>query len=214
MVLLRCRTFLFCLPLAPGVCLLSLLGMLLGISGAVGSWMEVFLLKQHPNTVEDVIALFAQAISFSAYGLFSLIGVITGLAKIRTLAYIYPRLITIHYIIMIATFSFGMYYTFRPADAIAVERCIAGDKAAFIQDFCHKGFNLIKALPIGWYVLALVIQPYAYIIAVNLAEQLEIDDIAKLPKKFRLASDAASFHSKDVETGLASRPSFLGSWRS
>ncbi len=38
----------------------------------------------------------------------------------------------------------------------------------------------------------------AFLLADNLAEKLEIDDIARVPKDFILNSDAASFHSKDA----------------
>lgn len=48
MVLIRCRTFLGCLPLNSGVCVLALVALLLGGGGAVQSWMGVMLLGIAP----------------------------------------------------------------------------------------------------------------------------------------------------------------------
>ncbi|KAF8921051.1 hypothetical protein CPB85DRAFT_1486815 [Mucidula mucida] len=199
MVFIRCRTFLGCLPLASGVWLLSLVGVMMGISAAVGSWMEVKFLESHPNPLLDTIALFVQAIVFSLLGFFSIIGFVMGVSKNRPIAFIYPKILLVHYVAMLGAFAFTLFYTFRPVSALTVASCAAGSLDDVIDQFCTKGWSLIKLLPLIWYIVVLtLIQPYAFILADNLAEKLEIDDIARVPKDFILNSDAASFHSKDA----------------
>lgn len=46
MVFILARTFLACLPLRAGVWVLALVGLLLGVAGAVCGWMEVVLLGE------------------------------------------------------------------------------------------------------------------------------------------------------------------------
>ncbi|KAF9053947.1 hypothetical protein BDZ89DRAFT_1032329 [Hymenopellis radicata] len=199
MVFIRCRTFLGCLPLASGVWLLSLVGAMMGISAAVGSWMEVNFLETHPNPLLDTIALFVQAIVFSLLGFFSVIGFVMGVLKNRHIAFIYPKILAVHYVAMLGALAYTLFYTFRPVSALTVASCAAGSLDDVIDQFCTKGLSLIKLLPLIWYIVVLtLIQPYAFVLADNLAEKLEIDDIARVPKDFILNSDAASFYSKDA----------------
>ncbi|KAK0503486.1 hypothetical protein EDD18DRAFT_633922 [Armillaria luteobubalina] len=208
MAFIRCRTFLGCLPLASGVWLLSLVGLMLGASGAVGSWIEINLMASHPLPLQDEIAQFVQAIVFSLLGLFSILGFAEGISQNRNFAFIYCKLVAIHYAIIIGAFAFTLYSTFRHVDSLTVASCIQGDLDQFVIQFCNKGWSFVKGLPIIWYSVVLLVQAYAYILAVNFAEKLDIDDISRISKHFTLtSSDGLSFYSKDVEYGMPDIPS-------
>ncbi|PBK78390.1 hypothetical protein ARMSODRAFT_1077955 [Armillaria solidipes] len=216
MTFIRCRTFLGCLPLASGVWLLSLVGLMLGASGAVGSWVEINLMASHPLPLQDEIAQFVQAIVFSLLGLFSVLGFAEGISQNRNFAFIYCKLVAIHYTAIIGAFAFTLYSTFRHVDSLTIASCIQGDLDEFAIQFCSKGWSFVKGLPIIWYTVVLLIQAYAYILAVNFAEKLDIDDISRISRHFTvMSSDGLSFYSKDVEYGMSDMPSttFVGGGR-
>lgn len=185
MAILHVRNFLGCLPLRAGIWVLSLTGLMLGAAGAAGGWFEVQNIEKHPVVVQDEIALFAQAIVFSLYGLFSLIGLIGGLVKNRIICHIYARLLAILFGLTILSFGYTLYYTFRPTSDGEVLSCTRGDPDQFIVQFCDKGWSLVKGVPLVAFVTSLVIQCYTYIITGNFLEERELDEASRVSKSFR-----------------------------
>ncbi|KAJ7582938.1 hypothetical protein C8J56DRAFT_956094 [Mycena floridula] len=175
-MLFHCKTFLFCLRLRSGAFVLALIGLMLGGAGGVGSWAEVAKIQDHPIDLLDEIALFAQAIVFSLLGVFSFIGLLGSILNNRSMVQIYSKLVAIQFVLTVASFGFTLFYTFRPVTPGVVFDCTGGNRDDIIVQFCEKGWNLVKAIPIFVYAASLLVLAYTHIIAVNFLEEMELDE--------------------------------------
>ncbi|KAK7054680.1 hypothetical protein VNI00_003143 [Paramarasmius palmivorus] len=189
MPFIRCRTFLACLPLASGVWVLGLLGLIVGGAGAAAGWIKVALLDKHPLPVQDVVSIFVNAITFSLLALFSLIGVVAGFAKKHGLAVFYKRMIALQYVLMIAALAYSFYSTFRPIDDSVVERCRGDSEDEMVLQLCAKGFSLVKGFCIFLFAFALLVQFYAYVLVSNFAYKLDLEDIAGVRRTMAFPDD-------------------------
>lgn len=185
MAFIHVKRFLGCLPLRAGVWVLSLTGLMLGAAGATGSWFEVQKIEDHPIEFQDEIALFTQAIVFSLYAVFSLVGLVAGLGNNRVLAHVYSRLTAVHFVLMVLSLGFTLYYTFHPVSNGVIFNCTAGDPDQLIVQFCGKGWSLVKGIPIIAYAVSLLVQCYSFVIAVNFVEQHELDEASRWSGSFK-----------------------------
>jgi len=157
---------------------------MLSAAAATGSWFEVEKIADHPMEFQDEIALFVQAIIFSLYAVFSLIGIAAGLANSRILAHSYSRLTALQFVLTVLSLGFTLYYTFHPVSDGVVFNCTAGNPDQFVVEFCAKGWSLVKGIPLIAYAVSLLVQCYSFVVTVNFVEQSELDEAARWSRSF------------------------------
>jgi len=206
MALFRCRTFLCCLSLRIGVCLLTLIAMLVSGSGAAGSWLEVSWMTLHPLASRAKVAIIAQGGVFSVLFLLSCLGFISALGKQRGAVYIYSKFIFIHAPLIILSLVLTLYVDLRPesSDPKVVENCLNGSTSPIILQFCaQEGLSsVIKILPIALLGAAVLIQFYAWMVAISYGEEL---DISAIDRKLRVYNSSDYESSRRQSVDLESR---------
>ncbi|THU77804.1 hypothetical protein K435DRAFT_74829 [Dendrothele bispora CBS 962.96] len=183
MPFIRCRTFLGGSSLRSGIWILGMLSLLIGGLGGAMSWTKVDVMR---NTIPigGEIFLLIQAITFSLLAVLALLGIAGGVAQIRGILYIYPKLLSGHYLLIITSFASSLYMVFSPLNDRAVALCLKGVNDEFIAQFCKPGWSLINGLSVCLLAVTLPVQLYTFIIAINFAEDTEYDDAASIDVKF------------------------------
>ncbi|KAF5373656.1 hypothetical protein D9758_000687 [Tetrapyrgos nigripes] len=174
---IRCRNFLWCLSLRSGVCILAVLGFMLGALGAAMGWAKVSLMLGQSLSVKDEAILFILPSTFSLLVVISLLGVIGGIARIRSLIFSYPKLLAVHFLLLIISFALSLYSAIHSSD-LSETQCDAESLSKFMTDFCKPGWSTVNVLSVILFAVALLVQIYNFIIAINFAEDLDYDDAA------------------------------------
>ncbi|KIK59624.1 hypothetical protein GYMLUDRAFT_673861 [Collybiopsis luxurians FD-317 M1] len=204
MVLIRCRKFLGCLALGTGVWILGLLSLTLGVGGAIIGWLEIFSLgmsvstfsfsgliiykARHPLPLEDKIFLFFRTIVLSMLVLISSVGIIVGSNRSIGFAFIYSKAVAIHYVLLILTLALSLISTFLPARSDIVEQCINESTSRLTIEFCTPGWSLVQGASISIVCATLLTQLYAFIIARNYADRLDLETAMIFPEMLNLST--------------------------
>jgi len=189
MVLIQARKFLGCLALGTGVWILCLLSFVLGITGAVIGWLEILVLASHPLPLEDKVLLFTRTIVLSLLVLLSVVGIAVGISKRTGLTFIYSKMIASHCILLLVALAFTLVLTFRPVSDAIVDRCTNGSSNHMIVEFCTPGWSLVQGASVCIVGVSVLVQIYAFIIASNFAEQLDLETAMLFPDLSSFTND-------------------------
>jgi len=176
------RTFCCCLPVRLGVFLLSLLALVGGAVLATIGWVQLSQLKQRPLGKTDQISLWIQSSLFSLLAVLALFGFFGAMIKSRNTISGFAIAIAIHLAFSIAAGCFSIYAMFARESQTTLRNCLqqANDVSDAMQ-LCKNGLILIKALTVVIYVLAWLIQLYAYFVVQRYVDQLDQERLFENP---------------------------------
>ncbi|KAK7467291.1 hypothetical protein VKT23_004348 [Stygiomarasmius scandens] len=160
-----------------------MVSLMLGGLGAAVAWTKVDLMMD-ALPLQSEMFLLIQAVTFSLLVILSLLGVIGGVMQIRGIVFVYPRLLVGHCLLVILSFALSLYLALVPLDASVVIQCAAGTRDDLIAQFCKSGWSIVNGLSVCLLGMALPVQVYAFILAINFAEDTEYDDAASISMKF------------------------------
>ncbi|KAF6760372.1 hypothetical protein DFP72DRAFT_1003576 [Ephemerocybe angulata] len=180
MLTVESRKFCCCLPVRLGVFVLALLCMAGGSIVATVGWMSVSQLKQHPVEIMDEIALYIHASIFTLLGVLGIFGFVGSLVKSRVMVISFSVGIAIHLGLSIGSGIFTIYSVFKEAPQAAIDTCMDGKTDAETLQMCKTGMNIVKGVMVAIYVIAWLIELYAYFIVERYSTQLEEEEIARL----------------------------------
>jgi len=163
-----------------GVFVLSLVSMTGGSIVATVGWMAVSQIKQHPVEITDEIALFIHSSIFTLLGLLGVFGFVGSLVKSRAMVIAFSVGLAIHLGLSIGSGIFTIYSIFKESSAEAVQKCLDGKTDEETLQICKTGMNVVKGVMVAIYVIAWLIELYAYFIVERYANQLEDEEIARL----------------------------------
>jgi len=175
----RTRTFLCCLPVRLGVFIMSLIAMVGGSFVAAVGWIRVAQLGQHPLNKSEEIALWIQSVMFSLLGLLAVLGFVGCLVKSRGMVSSFAVILAIHLGFSVASGIFAIYMVFRQNPDEAISQCVNGSTDPQILESCKSGLNIMKGVLIAVYIVAWLLQLYAYFIVEWYVDQLDDEDLAK-----------------------------------
>lgn len=181
MLTVESRKFCCCLPVRLGVFVLSLIAMAGGSIVATVGWMSVSQLKQHPVDITDEIALYIHSSIFTLLGVLGVFGFVGSLVKSRAMVIAFSVGLAIHLGLSIGSGIFTIYSVFKESPQAAIDKCLegtAGDADAI--QICKTGMGIVKGVMVAIYVIAWLIELYAYFIVERYATQLEDEEIARL----------------------------------
>lgn len=174
------RKFCCCLPVRLGVFVLSLLAMVGGSVVAAVGWMSVAQFKNHQVEIVDQIAMYIHSSIFTILGFLGMIGFVGALARSRGAVVSFSIGIAIHLGLSIASGVFTIYSIFKENSAEAVEACMEGKTDDETRKICQTGMGVVKGVIVAVYIIAWLIELYAYFIVDRYADQLEDEELAKI----------------------------------
>jgi len=179
-ITVEARKFCCCLPVRLGVFVLSLVAMVGGSIVAAIGWISVSQLQQNPVAITDEIALYIHSSIFSLLGLLGMVGFVGSLIRSQGAVYGFSVGLAIHLGLSIGSGVFTIYTIFKqnPADTIAA--CLGGKTDAESVQVCQTGMSIVRGVVVAIYVVAWLIELYAYFIVSRYVEQLEDEEIANL----------------------------------
>jgi hypothetical protein len=180
MLTVESRKFCCCLPVRLGVFVLSLISMAGGSIVATVGWMSVSQLKQHPVEITDEIALYIHSSIFTLLGVLGVFGFVGSLVRSRMMVVSFSVGLAIHLGLSIGSGIFTIYSVFKEAPQAAIDACMDGKTDADTLQVCKTGMNIVKGAMVAIYVIAWLIELYAYFIVERYATQLEEEEIARL----------------------------------
>lgn len=180
MLTVESRKFCCCLPVRLGVFVLALLSMVGGSIVAAVGWISVSQLKLHPVDIVDEIALYIHSSIFTLLAVLGVFGFVGSLARSRTMVASFSAGIAIHLGLSIGSGVFTIYSVFKQAPGPAIEACMEGKTDDETRKICSTGMSLVKGAIVAIYVIAWLIELYAYFIVERYEDQLEAEEIAKL----------------------------------
>ncbi|KAJ2930555.1 hypothetical protein H1R20_g6547, partial [Candolleomyces eurysporus] len=174
------RKFCCCLPVRLGVFILSLLAMVGGSVVAAVGWMSVAQFKVHQVEIVDQIAMYIHSTIFTLLGFLGMLGFVGALARSRGAVISFSIGIAIHLGLSIASGVFTIYSIFKENSAEAVEACMEGKTDDETRKICQTGMGVVKGVIVAVYIIAWLIELYAYFIVDRYADQLEDEELAKV----------------------------------
>lgn len=174
------RKFCCCLPVRLGVFALSLFAMVGGSFVAAIGWMSVSQLQQNPVEITDEVALYIHAGIFTLLGLLGIFGFAGSLIRSQGLVYSFSVGLAVHLGLSIGSGVFTIYSIYKENTADSITTCLAGKTDADSIQACKTGMSIVKGVIVAIYVVAWLIELYAYFIVSRYVEQLEDEEIAKL----------------------------------
>jgi len=181
MVYVRSRKFCCCLPVRFGVFVIAILGILGGGLVSVGGWLQIKQLPESSLDQRNKIALWIQTIMYTLLAILSLFGLIGVFSKTRSFISVYSTILYSHLGFSIATGIFFLYTLFYQTGDNDIQSCINGSTDDTKIEACRKGFETIRGVIVGVFVLIWLIELYGCIIVANYAEQLEEEEAAQFP---------------------------------
>lgn len=86
-----------------------------------------------------------------------------GITKGRGLLYIYSKIILLYILLNMGGLAWVFYSALRKVDDGVVLNCERSDgNDELVKQFCEKGFNFVKGLPIAFLITALLVQICEY----------------------------------------------------
>lgn len=180
MLTVESRKFCCCLPVRLGVFILSLLAMVGGSIVAAVGWISVSQLKNYPVDIVDEIALYIHSSIFTLLGVLGTFGFVGSLVRSRSMVIAFSVGIAIHLGLSIGSGVFTIYSVFKQAPDNAIAACMEGKTDDETRKICSTGMSLVKGAIVAVYVIAWLIELYAYFIVDRYADQLEDEEMAKL----------------------------------
>lgn len=181
MLTVESRKFCCCLPVRLGVFVLALVAMGGGSIVATVGWMSVSKLKDHPVEITDEIALYIHSSIFTLLGLLGVFGFVGSLVKSRAMVIAFSVGLAIHLGLSIGSGIFTIYSVFKEAPQAAIDKCLEGTKGdEDAVQICKTGMTVVKGVMVAIYVIAWMIELYAYFIVERYVTQLEEEEIARL----------------------------------
>ncbi|TEB05093.1 hypothetical protein FA13DRAFT_1637836 [Coprinellus micaceus] len=180
MLTVESRKFCCCLPVRLGVFILSLLAMVGGSIVAAVGWISVSQLKTYPVDIVDEIALYIHSSIFTLLGVLGTFGFVGSLVRSRAMVTAFSVGIAIHLGLSIGSGVFTIYSVFKQAPDNAIAACMEGKTDDETRKICQTGMSLVKGAIVAIYVIAWLIELYAYFIVDRYSDQLEDEEMAKL----------------------------------
>lgn len=180
MLTVESRKFCCCLPVRLGVFVLSLLSMVGGSIVAAVGWISVSQFKLHPVDIVDEIAMYIHSSIFTLLAVLGVFGFVGSLVRSRSMVTAFSVGIAIHLGLSIGSGVFTIYSVFKEAPTNAIEACMEGKTDEETRKICSTGMSLVKGAIVAIYVIAWLIELYAYFIVDRYADQLEDEEMAKL----------------------------------
>lgn len=174
------RKFCCCLPVRLGVFILSLLAMVGGSVVAAVGWMSVAQFKNHQVEIVDQIAMYIHSSIFTILGFLGMLGFVGALARSRGAVVAFSIGIAIHLGLSIASGVFTIYSIFKENSAEAVEACMEGKTDDETRKICQTGMGVVKGVIVAVYIIAWIIELYAFFIVDRYSDQLEDEELAKV----------------------------------
>ncbi|KIM76853.1 hypothetical protein PILCRDRAFT_825831 [Piloderma croceum F 1598] len=179
MVYVRSRKFCCCLPVRFGVFVIAILGIIGGGLVSVAGWLQIKQLSQHPLDRRDEVALWTQTVMYTLLAILSFFGLIGVFNKARPLISLYSTMLFSHLGFSIATGAFFLYALFHQTGDNDIQSCINGSTDDLKKQTCQKGFEVIRGVIVGAFVVIWLIELYGCIIVANYVEQLDNEETAK-----------------------------------
>jgi hypothetical protein len=158
---------------------MSLIAMVGGSFVAAVGWIRVSQLGQHPLNKSEEIALWIQSVMFSLLALLAVLGFVGCLVKSRGMVSSFAVILAIHLGFSVASGIFAIYMVFRQSPEEAISQCVNGSTDPQVTESCKTGLNIIKGVLIAVYVVAWLLQLYAYFIVEWYVDQLDDEEISK-----------------------------------
>jgi len=123
----------------------------------------------------EQISLWIQTSLFSFLALLAIFGFLGAMIKNRGMVSGFATAIGIHLGFSIAAGAFAIYVMFARKSQAILDKCIqkANDDSDATVQSCKSGIILLKALIVVIYVLAWLIQLYAYFVVERYVDQLD-----------------------------------------
>jgi len=179
MVYVRSRKFCCCLPVRFGVFVIAILGIFGGGLVSIGGWLQIKQLPQNPLDHRDEVALWITTIMYSLLAVLSLFGLIGVFTKTRSFISLYSTMLFSHLGFSIATGAFFIYTLFHQTGDNNIQNCVNGSTDDLKKEACKKGFEVIRGVIVGAFVLVWLIEFYGCIIVSNYVDQLDDEEVAK-----------------------------------
>jgi len=195
MVYVRSRKFCCCLPVRFGLFCISILGIIGGGLVSVGGWLQIKQLPQHPLDNRDEVALWVQTIMYTLLAILSLFGLIGVFNKSRTLVSLYSTMLNSHLGFSIATGVFFLYTLFHRTGDNDIQNCVNGSTDDLKKEACKKGFEVMRGVIVGAFVLVWLIELYGCIIVANYVEQLDDEEAVNYPSAISGPAPVATYNS-------------------
>jgi len=176
MVYVRSRKFCCCLPVRFGTFSIAILGIVGGGLISIGGWLQVKDLAQHPIDGRAKIALWIQTMMYTVLAVVSLFGLIGTFSKSRSLIALYSTILFSHLGFSIATGAFYLYTLFHQEENTDVQKCINGSTDNIKIEACKKGYEVIRGVIVGLFILIWLIELYGCIIVSNYVDQLDEEE--------------------------------------
>jgi len=142
--------------------------------------MSVSQLKQFPVEITDQIALYIHSGIFTLLGLLGMFGFVGSLVKSRAMVVAFSVGLAVHLGLSIGSGVFTIYSVFKQGSKEAVDACLEGKTDPDSVQMCTTGMSIVKGLIVAIYVVAWLIELYAYFIVSRYADQLEDEEIANM----------------------------------
>lgn len=159
------------------------------IIAAVG-WLSVAALKQRPVELTDEIALYIHSGIFTLLGVLGMFGFVGSLVKSRSMVFAFSVGLTVHLGLSIGSGVFTIYSVFKESSGAAVQACMdentklasngGGLGVEEASRICRTGMSIVKGVIVAIYIIAWLIELYAYFIVARYADQLEDEEIANI----------------------------------
>ncbi|TFK44556.1 hypothetical protein BDQ12DRAFT_673206 [Crucibulum laeve] len=163
----RTRTFCCCIPVRAGAILISLLGFLGG--GTITAVGIISLIK--PSNGGNKTSLIIQVCVYALLAILSLFGLIGAIAKKLGMVRIYFGSLMFHLFFSIGCGIYAIYNTFKDSPNY-VRECVSGSLDPSVFKTCKDGSTLMKALMIGVFVIAWLLEIWACVIVQGYSQQL------------------------------------------
>jgi len=195
----RTRTCCFCLPVRFGVFVVTILGLAGGILLSYVGWSQTVRLQGVLPKANE-IALYIASALWTLLAVLSLFGFVGAIIRNRTMISIFFMILVGHLIFSIISGAFALYNIFNVAGPDALQQCLAtaassapGPDVSTAAD-CQQGFNIIRGVAVGVFILAWLLEIWACFIVNSYINQLTDE------------KEAVHWKSSDVEVGQIAGP--------
>jgi hypothetical protein len=152
--------------------------------GAIGSWKIIA--DTSPTVPKgQMISIYISAGLYTLGALISLFGFIGAIIRKRSLISIYATALAFHLGFHIVSGAYALYVLFKRKNTQEVADCVAkADTATHLdsnkvtKEVCEKAFAVARGISVAAFILVVLIELYACIIASNYASQLEEEETA------------------------------------
>jgi hypothetical protein len=167
MVLIRTRTFCFCLPVRLGIFTVTILDLLVGGSLSIVGWIAVKHLDLYPLSQQGNIALYVQTIMFTLLAFLSILGFVATATNRSRLLFLYGMMLVFHLPLSIASGVLSIHTVFQEDWS---EKCSGTANDA--EEPCRNETTIFGGIVTAFFIVFWLFQIYGYILVANLVEQI------------------------------------------